>query len=130
MRRTEIYIYVCCRFKQKMEAQAIFLNPFTVRSLCKRKFVVCPFVDKAANGSYLFAKKRTKQTKHKLNEPAHLWVGVQTSFLLLHYQCSRKVSGKDFLNLKINIIDRTQGNACLNKIKPIGLQVSLSLSGK
>jgi hypothetical protein len=49
-------VYICCRFKQKMEAKAIFLNPFTIRSLCKRKFVVCPFVDKAANGIYLFAK--------------------------------------------------------------------------
>jgi hypothetical protein len=25
------------------EAQAIFFNPFTVCSSCKRKFVVCPF---------------------------------------------------------------------------------------
>jgi hypothetical protein len=31
--------------KQKMEAQAIYLNPFTVCSSCKRKFVICPLVD-------------------------------------------------------------------------------------
>ncbi len=34
------------------------LNPFTVYSLCKRKFVVCPFVDEDTNG---------------LNRLAHLW---------------------------------------------------------
>ncbi len=33
----------------------IFLNPFTICSSCKWKFVVCPFVDKETNGSYLFA---------------------------------------------------------------------------
>jgi hypothetical protein len=32
-----------------------FLNPFTVCKLCKRKFVVCPFVDEETNGSYPFA---------------------------------------------------------------------------
>jgi hypothetical protein len=31
--------------KRKMEAQAIFLNLFTVWSSCKQKFVVCPYVD-------------------------------------------------------------------------------------
>jgi hypothetical protein len=39
-----IYIfiyYICCCFKRKTEAQAIFLNPFTVGSSCKQKFVVC-----------------------------------------------------------------------------------------
>ncbi len=40
-----IYIHICCRFKRKTEAQAIF-NPFTVSSSCKQKFVVCPFVNK------------------------------------------------------------------------------------
>ncbi len=39
--------------KQKTEAQAIFLDLFTVRSLCKWMFVVCPFVEEA-NGSYPF----------------------------------------------------------------------------
>jgi hypothetical protein len=37
--------------KQKTESQAIFLNPFTVCSSCKRKFVVCPFVHEVTNGS-------------------------------------------------------------------------------
>jgi hypothetical protein len=37
------------------EAQAIFLNPFTVCSLRKRNFVNCPFVEEETNGSYPFA---------------------------------------------------------------------------
>jgi hypothetical protein len=32
-----------------------FLNPFVVCSLCKRKFVVCLFVDEETKGSYPFA---------------------------------------------------------------------------
>jgi hypothetical protein len=35
-------------------AQVIFLNPFTVYSSCKRKFVICSFVDEETNGSYSF----------------------------------------------------------------------------
>ncbi len=35
-----IYKYICFRFKQKTEASAIFLNPFTVCSSCKRKLPV------------------------------------------------------------------------------------------
>jgi hypothetical protein len=31
--------------KWKTEAQGKFLNPFTVCSLCRRKFVTCQFVD-------------------------------------------------------------------------------------
>jgi hypothetical protein len=38
-----------------MEAQVIILNPFTVCSSCKWKFIVCPFIDKDRKGSYLFA---------------------------------------------------------------------------
>ncbi len=59
-----IYIYICCRFKRKMEAQVIFLNPFTVCSSCKRKFVVCLYVNEETNGSYPFA--------NGLNRLAHL----------------------------------------------------------
>ncbi len=44
------YIYV-----RKTEAQVIFLNPFTVSSLCIWTFVVCPFVDEETDGSYPFA---------------------------------------------------------------------------
>jgi hypothetical protein len=49
--------YVCCCFiwKTETEAQAIFLNLFTVCSSCKQKFVVCMFVDKEANRGYHFA---------------------------------------------------------------------------
>ncbi len=39
----------------KTEAEAIFLNPFTVCSSCQRKCVVSPFVDEETNGRYLFA---------------------------------------------------------------------------
>jgi hypothetical protein len=35
--------------KRKTEDHAIFLNPSTVCSSCKRKFVVCPFVDEETN---------------------------------------------------------------------------------
>jgi hypothetical protein len=41
-----------------------FLNPFIVCSLCKRKFVVCPYVNEETNGSYPFA--------NGLNGLAHL----------------------------------------------------------
>ncbi len=40
-----IYVYICYPFKRKTEAQAIFLNLFTVCLLCKRNFVFYPFVD-------------------------------------------------------------------------------------
>ncbi len=36
-----IFIYICCRFKWKMLAKAIFLNPFTICSSCKRNLSVC-----------------------------------------------------------------------------------------
>jgi hypothetical protein len=41
--------------KRKTEAHAIILKAFTVCSLCRRKFVVCPFVDEETSGSYSFA---------------------------------------------------------------------------
>ncbi len=41
--------------KRKMEAQAIFPNPFTVCSSCNWKVVVCPFVEKKTHRSYPFA---------------------------------------------------------------------------
>jgi hypothetical protein len=41
-----MYIYATVSNRKRItKAQAIFLNPFTVNSLCKCKFVVCPFVD-------------------------------------------------------------------------------------
>ncbi len=39
----------------KTEAQAVFLNSFTVCSSYKRKFAVSSFVDKETNRSYPFA---------------------------------------------------------------------------
>jgi hypothetical protein len=50
--------------KWKREAQVIFLNPFTVCSSCKQKFIVCPFVDEEPNGTCPFA--------NGLNGLAHL----------------------------------------------------------
>ncbi len=68
--RIQIYIdihilYICWRFKRKTEAEAIFLNPFTVCSLCMRKFVICRFFNEETNGSYQFA--------NKLNGLAQIW---------------------------------------------------------
>ncbi len=44
------------KIKWKMEngSQATFLDPFIVSSVCKRKFVVCPFVGEETNESYSF----------------------------------------------------------------------------
>jgi hypothetical protein len=62
-----------------MEALAIFPNPFTVCSSCKREFVVCPFVDKETNRSYLFA-----NGLNGLNGLAHLCVKVDKSITYPH----------------------------------------------
>jgi hypothetical protein len=52
---TVIYVYVAIsNKKQNKEAQKIFLNPFTVCSSSKKKFVICPFVDVETNGRYPF----------------------------------------------------------------------------
>jgi hypothetical protein len=56
--------------KRKREAQAIFLNPFTVCTSCKWKFVVCPFVDEETIRSYPFANKLKRL--NGLNGLAHL----------------------------------------------------------
>ncbi len=48
-------VYVYCRFKWKTEAQAFFLNPFSVCSSYKWKFVVCPFIVEETTGIYPFA---------------------------------------------------------------------------
>ncbi len=54
----QLHKYICCCFKRKTEAQAIFLHLFTVCSLCKQMFVVCPFVDEETNESYPFANRQ------------------------------------------------------------------------
>ncbi len=41
--------------KQKTEAQATFLNPFTICSSCEQKFVVSPFVEEETYKNYMFA---------------------------------------------------------------------------
>jgi hypothetical protein len=59
--------------KGKWNPKAIFFNLFTVCSSCKRKFVICPFVDEEKNGSYPFATK--------LNGLAHLWLAYAKKYL-------------------------------------------------
>ncbi len=70
-----------CHFKLKTEngAQATFLNPFTVCSSCKRKFVLCLFVYEETNGSYPFS--------NGLNGLAHLCI-LQTH-MISAYVCIR-----------------------------------------
>ncbi len=73
-----LYIYIYIQYaavsnqKWKTDAQAIFLNPFMVCSLCKWKFVVCPFVDNESNGNYPFA-HRLKELNRQINR--HAWRG-------------------------------------------------------
>jgi hypothetical protein len=50
-----IHIYYILPFLTENGSPDFFLNPFTVCSSYKRKFVICPFVDEETNGSYLFA---------------------------------------------------------------------------
>jgi hypothetical protein len=54
MEKGNLLIYMLL-FQTESEAQVIFLNPFTICPSCKRKFVVCSFVDEEKNGSYPFA---------------------------------------------------------------------------
>jgi hypothetical protein len=77
-----LYASICvhCRFKWKTEAQAIFLNPFTVFSSCKRKFVVCLFDDKEKNESYLFA--IGLKGLNGLNRLAHLCIFLLYSYMV------------------------------------------------
>jgi hypothetical protein len=51
--------------KQKTAAQAVFPNPFTTCSLCRRKFVVCLFVVEETKRNYPFA--------NGLNRLPNLW---------------------------------------------------------
>jgi hypothetical protein len=48
--------------KQKTEAQAIFLDPLTVCSSCKQKFVVSLLVDEVTDANYPFS-NRSRRTK-------------------------------------------------------------------
>jgi hypothetical protein len=50
-----IFVYAAVKRKNGKKDQVIFLNPFTVCSLCKWKLAVCPFVDEQTNRSYQFA---------------------------------------------------------------------------
>jgi hypothetical protein len=54
----QIHIHITLHYSRgtlKTEAQAVFLNSFTVCSSYKRKFAVSSFVDKETNRSYPFA---------------------------------------------------------------------------
>jgi hypothetical protein len=81
-RRLHIYIYICISISiyifaavsnGKVKAWAIFLNPLTICSLCKRKFVIGPFVYKETSGSYLFA-NGLNGLAHLCQEPT-VWEG-------------------------------------------------------
>jgi hypothetical protein len=56
----------CFRFQQTNRSLPF---PFSVCSSCKRKFIVCPFVDKDRKGSYLFTNEL-----NGLNGLVHLWI--------------------------------------------------------
>ncbi len=60
-----VYLYKCCPFQWKTEAQVIFHNPVILCSSSKRKFVVCLFVYKETNRSY--------PSSNGLNRLACLW---------------------------------------------------------
>jgi hypothetical protein len=62
-----IFMYICCRFKRKTEAKAIF-DPLTVCSFRKRKFFFFLFVYEVTSRSYPFA-----NGLNGLNGLAHLW---------------------------------------------------------
>ncbi len=55
-KQQHIFIYTCCHFKRKTEAQVILLNLFTVCSSCNWKSVICSSVDGETNGRYLLEK--------------------------------------------------------------------------
>jgi hypothetical protein len=63
--------YICIPWyaavHMKTEAQVNIHNPLTVCSSYKRKFVICPFIDKETHRSYSFANEL-----NGLNELAHL----------------------------------------------------------
>ncbi len=63
----------------KIEAQAIFLNPFTICSLFKWDFVFCLLIDEETNRSYPFANKL-----NRLNGLSSLWAWRVSP---LHLRC-------------------------------------------
>jgi hypothetical protein len=67
-----VFIYICAAIsngKRKTEAKVTFLNPFIVCSLCRLKFVNCPFVYNENNWIIrLQSAKRTKQTCPPMHE--------------------------------------------------------------
>jgi hypothetical protein len=60
-----IFIFICYCFTRKTKAEAVFLNPFTVFSSCKQKFIVCLFVWQR-NKRKLPVCKQTKRTKRTI----------------------------------------------------------------
>jgi hypothetical protein len=59
--------------KWKTKAKVVSLNPFTVCSSCKRKFVVCPFLNEETDGSYPFSNGLNRLNElNRLNGLAHL----------------------------------------------------------
>ncbi len=67
-----VYLYMLPFQNGKRKPRNFFpLNPFTVCSSYKQKFVLCPLVDKETNGSCPFANRFNGL--NGLNGLAHLW---------------------------------------------------------
>jgi hypothetical protein len=66
-------LFIVCRFADQGNQTSVysFCFPFTVCSICKRKLIICLFVDKETNGSFLFANRLNGI--NGLNGLAHLW---------------------------------------------------------
>jgi hypothetical protein len=83
---------------ENANAQAIFLNPFTVCSSCKWNFIVCPFVEEETNGCYPFAKGL-----NGLSGLAHLYLYLykKVDFLVTQHVCLSQLT-KCYILLQFN----------------------------
>ncbi len=80
----------------------IFLKPLTFCSLCKRKFVACPFVDEKTNGINLFA-----NGVNGLNGPSPHIYANRTAVLERMGQCLTSYEGWVKWQCRINKSDHT-----------------------
>jgi hypothetical protein len=81
---TSDILHIKSNGRQRAEAQTIFfLNPFTIFSLCKQKFVICPFVDEETKGSYPFANRLAHLYLLKITCPALPCLSSMRDYVLL-----------------------------------------------
>jgi hypothetical protein len=105
--------------KWKTEAQAIFLNPFTVCSSCKRKFVVCLFVWTETNESYPLANGlNVLNGLSRLNGLTHLWVSPCIVFML---STPEKIVTNPWNHSFLQSNDRTKKPDCGRQRWPVSL---------